>query len=341
MLRNAFCIFLWQTIWVKYICIYLCLYNHYMTVFPVPFVTSYALSYVFYLSDTSNDAPSSQSGYISMLTNCRLNIWNKKYINNLAQPDPRCCTVRRAHWYVSRRPCVCAAAVSSMGRPLCQLLLPLKPQHTVPWCVVLLLWCTRTWSEACAVERNGTVLLCRSCGHEVATEADIKSVHSPMALSHRNDSLLLGDKLVHIQLLQNPHGHQFEVITFRAADVAKRWPAEGSFSWFPGFAWTLASCPQCGAHLGKSEEPHHTGGLERGSRAIYNDPSVAFRMGLPAQRVAPHRPGQQVWWLRVDVSGFDHRPPVEGRLCSETPDPQVLLQLTATPGYAASLNRFN
>jgi len=127
-----------------------------------------------------------------------------------------------------------------------------------------LLWCTRTCSDACAVERNGTVLLCRSCGHEVATEADIKSVPSPLALYHRNDSLLLGDKLVHIQLLQNPHGHQFEVITFRAADVAKRWPAEGSFSWFPGFAWTLASCPQCGAHLGKSEEPHHTGGLERG-----------------------------------------------------------------------------
>lgn len=118
-----------------------------------------------------------------------------------------------------------------------------------------MLWCAGTCGEACAVDRNGTVLLCRSCGHEVATGEDIRSVPSPLALSHRNDSLLLGDQLVHIQLLQNPHGHQFEVITFSAADVAKRWPADGGFSWFPGFAWTIASCPQCGAHLGWGFQP--------------------------------------------------------------------------------------
>ncbi|CAL8344187.1 unnamed protein product [Lota lota] len=98
------------------------------------------------------------------------------------------------------------------------------------------------------------MLLCRSCGHEVATVEDINSVPSPLALSHRNDSLL-GDKPLHIQLLQNPHGHQFEIITFRTADVAKRWPAVGGFSWFPGFTWTIASCPRCGAHLGWGFQP--------------------------------------------------------------------------------------
>ena len=128
------------------------------------------------------------------------------------------------------------------------------PTHSVQWFSVLLLWCTATCSDACAVEADTGLLLCRSCGHEVAAAEDMNPVPSPVALSHRNDSLL-GDKQLHIQLLQNPHGHQFEVITFRTADVAKRWPADGGFSWFPGFTWTVASCPRCGVHLGKLE-PH-------------------------------------------------------------------------------------
>ena len=221
-----------------------------------------------------------------------------------------------------------------------------RPKPTVPWWwAVLLLWCccTQTRSDACAAAEgdDGTaLLLCRSCGHEVTTGADLHPVRSPLALSHRNDSRL-GDEPLHVQVLQNPHGHRFEVITFKAADVAKRWPADGGASWFPGFAWTVASCPRCGAHLGKSpnQDP------EPGTRARYNAPPppvcVPCRVGLPAQRVAPHGPGEPLCGLGADLCGSDRRPPVEGRPGAQAPGPQVLLQLTATPPHTDSLNPFN
>uniref|UniRef100_A0A3Q2Y8X6 Si:ch211-51h9.7 n=1 Tax=Hippocampus comes TaxID=109280 RepID=A0A3Q2Y8X6_HIPCM len=90
---------------------------------------------------------------------------------------------------------------------------------------------------------------CRECGHELAFSSDtIGTVHSRMALSGRNHTLP-GGRRIRIQTFENPHGLQFEVVTFRKADVDKRWPAERHFSWFPGFSWTVASCPQCRAHL--------------------------------------------------------------------------------------------
>ncbi|XP_071765997.1 uncharacterized protein LOC139920003 [Centroberyx gerrardi] len=113
--------------------------------------------------------------------------------------------------------------------------------------------------EACgaAAEERGTgsFVLCRACGHELAYETDIRFVPSRLALSGRNDTLLAGDRRVHVQLFENPHGLQFEVITFRKADVTKHWPADKGFSWFPGFAWTVATCPQCKTHLGWAFQP--------------------------------------------------------------------------------------
>ena len=173
-------------------------------------------------------------------------------------------------------------------------------KHTVKWWAVLVLWCTQTRSDACAVEANGTALLCRYCGHEVAAAEDMNSVPSPVALSHRNASLL-GDKLLHIQLLQNSHGHQFEVITFRTADVAKRWPAEGGFSWFPGFTWTIASCPRCGAHLGKSEP--HSDPMTAGPLKSYPDTGNSLTALLSSAGWG-FQPSE--WPLTVPDSRFDN-----------------------------------
>ncbi|AWP07687.1 Hypothetical protein SMAX5B_019293 [Scophthalmus maximus] len=115
--------------------------------------------------------------------------------------------------------------------------------------------------EACAATEEaatGTstdaVLLCRACGHELAVGADIRSVPSRRALSGRNDTLV-GGRRVDVQLFQNPHGHRFEVITFRQADVRLHWPADQHFSWFPGFSWTVATCPRCATHLGWAFQP--------------------------------------------------------------------------------------
>ena len=104
-------------------------------------------------------------------------------------------------------------------------------------------------AEAALGTSTDTLILCRSCGHELAAGADIRFVPSRLALSGRNDTLV-GGRRVNVQLFENPHGHQFEVITFRRADVTRHGPAETHFSWFPGFSWTVATCPRCKTHLG-------------------------------------------------------------------------------------------
>ncbi|KAJ8263319.1 hypothetical protein COCON_G00157760 [Conger conger] len=47
----------------------------------------------------------------------------------------------------------------------------------------------------------------------------------------------------------------FEVVTFRRADVFKHWPADKRFTWYPGYSWTVATCPRCSAHLGWAFQP--------------------------------------------------------------------------------------
>ncbi|XP_077063016.1 uncharacterized protein LOC143715244 [Siphateles boraxobius] len=98
------------------------------------------------------------------------------------------------------------------------------------------------------------LMLCRSCGHEVAEDTDLRFEPSRLALSHRNDTVIAG-KRVSVQLFENPQGFQFEVLTFKRADVLKHWPADSHFSWFPGHSWTVASCPRCKTHLGWAFQP--------------------------------------------------------------------------------------
>ncbi|XP_060895017.1 uncharacterized protein si:ch211-51h9.7 [Labrus mixtus] len=135
--------------------------------------------------------------------------------------------------------------------------------------IILLLF--KPAAEACEDhednEDRGTssteaVLLCRTCGHELSRGTDIHFVPSRLALSSRNHTLPRGSggphpggRGVHTQMFQNPHGLQFEVMTFRKADVTHHWPAEKHFSWFPGFSWTVSTCPRCKTHLGWGFQP--------------------------------------------------------------------------------------
>lgn len=116
-------------------------------------------------------------------------------------------------------------------------------------------------SEACGSRAEKGVstdplILCRACGHEVGNGSDIHFVPSRLALSSRNDTLL-GGRRITVQLFENPNEVQFEVVTFRRAAVALHWPADKRFSWFPRFAWTIATCPHCKAHLGWGYQPDH------------------------------------------------------------------------------------
>lgn len=114
--------------------------------------------------------------------------------------------------------------------------------------------CAAVGAEEGATSSAATLILCRSCGHELAAGTDIHFVPSRLALSSRNDTSI-GGRRVNVQLFENPHGHQFEVITFRKADVTQHWPADRHFSWYPGFSWTVATCPRCKTHLGWAFQP--------------------------------------------------------------------------------------
>ncbi|XP_078282019.1 uncharacterized protein LOC144608278 [Rhinoraja longicauda] len=104
-------------------------------------------------------------------------------------------------------------------------------------------------------ESGDELLLCRSCGYEVAVSRDLKFVASPLALAQRNDTLI-GERRVPVQLFQNPQGLRFQVLTFKRAAVHKHWPADDHVSWFPGHSWTVATCPRCHSHLGWSFQPN-------------------------------------------------------------------------------------
>lgn len=138
---------------------------------------------------------------------------------------------------------------------LMRLLEKLIVQYNIIYFVLMLYPGLYHHGEACAgvAEDKGTstanLILCRACGHELAYGTDIHFVSSRLALSSRNDTLV-GGRRVSIQLFENLHGHRFEVITFRKADINQHWPADKRFSWFPGFSWTVATCPRCKTHLG-------------------------------------------------------------------------------------------
>lgn len=119
-------------------------------------------------------------------------------------------------------------------------------------CCILLFCRADGCAHGAGASSGDTLILCRACGHELAAGTDVYLVPSRLALSSRNDSLP-GGRRVNVQLFENPHGHQFEVITFRKADVTQHWPADKHFTWFPGFSWTVATCPRCKTHLGGYE----------------------------------------------------------------------------------------
>ncbi|XP_062854933.1 uncharacterized protein si:ch211-51h9.7 [Trichomycterus rosablanca] len=132
---------------------------------------------------------------------------------------------------------------------------PLMKVHMSLWMLLLyaVLWQKTALIAACSGS-DELLLLCRFCGHEVALEKHVHFMPSPLALSHRNNTII-GERRVAVQLLENPQGFRFEVLSFKQADVLKHWPADDHFTWFPGFSWTVATCPRCKTHLGWAFQP--------------------------------------------------------------------------------------
>ncbi|MBV8756530.1 MAG: hypothetical protein JO257_04625 [Deltaproteobacteria bacterium] len=76
--------------------------------------------------------------------------------------------------------------------------------------------------------------MCIACEHEITDNAQ----RIDMAGAHEHTFV-------------NPAGHAFRIGCFGAAPGCAHLSAEETaFSWFPGWAWRVALCGRCGAHLG-------------------------------------------------------------------------------------------
>jgi len=88
----------------------------------------------------------------------------------------------------------------------------------------------------------------------------------------------------------NPSGYVHETITvYRAESLSLRDDPSTEFSWFPGYAWTVCDCSQCGVHIGwkftttkdKSLQPEFFWGLIRSSITL------GFRSSSQASHFRP------------------------------------------------------
>uniref|UniRef100_UPI00358E20E6 protein cereblon n=1 Tax=Myxine glutinosa TaxID=7769 RepID=UPI00358E20E6 len=80
-----------------------------------------------------------------------------------------------------------------------------------------------------------TSLCCKNCRCEITTQSDIFSLSrsGPMAA------------------YVNPHGYVHEALTVhKTTNVNLAGRPSTQYSWFPGYAWTIAQCRHCGHHVG-------------------------------------------------------------------------------------------
>jgi hypothetical protein len=95
---------------------------------------------------------------------------------------------------------------------------------------------------------------CAACGHEIARDRDRVDLEGAAE-----------------RAFVNPEGIEFVIIGFRDAPGCRPFGASSTYwSWFEGFAWRVALCGGCGAHLGWS--------FESGARRFH---------GLIVRRLAP------------------------------------------------------
>lgn len=54
----------------------------------------------------------------------------------------------------------------------------------------------------------------------------------------------------HYHVFTNPGGASFEIAMYEKADCINHGPATTEYTWFTGYAWQVALCSNCKAHLG-------------------------------------------------------------------------------------------
>ncbi|RDD42130.1 Protein cereblon-like protein [Trichoplax sp. H2] len=93
------------------------------------------------------------------------------------------------------------------------------------------------------------IILCRHCGFELTNSSAVINVATDKADRTINHTKL-GNTSINVQKFLNPNGQPFNVFTVKDANVKQVTEPIDQFSWFPGYSWTVVSCPKCGIHLG-------------------------------------------------------------------------------------------
>lgn len=82
--------------------------------------------------------------------------------------------------------------------------------------------------------RKSRYLLCAACGHRITQTRE----HTEMNGAHQHT-------------FANPHGIIYHIGCFLNASGCIPCSEESAqFTWFPGYAWQIVICRNCGAHLG-------------------------------------------------------------------------------------------
>lgn len=81
---------------------------------------------------------------------------------------------------------------------------------------------------------TGGALVCAKCGHPITSEGQ----RMQMGGGHRHT-------------FANPHGVVFQIACYASAPGCSTVGGDQmDFTWFPGYAWAVAQCSRCGAHVG-------------------------------------------------------------------------------------------
>jgi hypothetical protein len=103
------------------------------------------------------------------------------------------------------------------------------------------------------------LILCRNCGHHLASFSHHIYKETPYAIKAGNVSLTkhggnnqtFKPNFMTIQLVENPHKIQFKIATFSKANIYLVNETQSSKdTWFPNFRWTIGLCPHCLSHIG-------------------------------------------------------------------------------------------
>ena len=116
-------------------------------------------------------------------------------------------------------------------------------------------WIPDDVGDDAPVHERTSVMRCAQCNHPIAAAADLLPEQIPRleSASYPYQLDLLGNEEAWVYSATNANQHRFDVCRFGPAACARldiSGTSTDEHSFFPPFAWRMAACARCSAHLG-------------------------------------------------------------------------------------------